>query len=258
MKIISLLENTTSKSDMEIEHGLSLFIEADGLKILFDMGQSDLFYKNAKKLGVDLSIVDFAILSHGHYDHGGGISKFLEINSHAPIYIHKSAFCEHYNGTQKYIGLDCQLVGNERFIFTENEYKIKDGITLFSCNERERKYKAAKNTLLKKQGECFVADDFLDEQYLLIEKENKRVLISGCSHKGILNITDWFLPDTLVGGFHLSKLDFGVELDEIAKKLSTYKTEFYTCHCTGEGQYEFLKSHMKNLSYIRTGEEITI
>ncbi|MBR5633360.1 MAG: MBL fold metallo-hydrolase, partial [Clostridia bacterium] len=80
MKIVCLAENTTSRDDVGAEHGLSLYVEAAGKKILFDMGQTDLFMKNAEKLGVDLSKVDVAVLSHGHYDHGGGLSAFLKVN----------------------------------------------------------------------------------------------------------------------------------------------------------------------------------
>ncbi|MCI8845747.1 MAG: MBL fold metallo-hydrolase [Lachnospiraceae bacterium] len=72
MKITALLENKTNREDMLTEHGLSLYIETEKHKILFDMGQSDLFAKNAAALGINLSSVDIAVLSHGHYDHGGG------------------------------------------------------------------------------------------------------------------------------------------------------------------------------------------
>ena len=120
MNIISLVENTASKDTLGAEHGLSLYIETDRHKILFDMGQSNLFEENAAKLGVNLAEVDIAVLSHGHYDHGGGLKRFLEINRKAPVYISRYAFEPHYNGTEKYIGLDTSLAQSDRLIFTED------------------------------------------------------------------------------------------------------------------------------------------
>ena len=83
MKLYTLLENTSYDADLHTEHGLSLYLEACGHKILFDAGQTDAFAYNAKLLGVDLSAADIAILSHGHYDHGGGLKRFLDINTKA-------------------------------------------------------------------------------------------------------------------------------------------------------------------------------
>ena len=105
MKITALIENTSARG-LPTEHGLSLFVETAEHKFLFDMGQTDLFARNAETLGVDLSKVDFAVLSHGHYDHGGGLNTFLALNDHAPVYMSRYAFEPHYNGTEKNIGLD--------------------------------------------------------------------------------------------------------------------------------------------------------
>lgn len=258
MKITSLLENTACSTSVEAEHGLSLYIETKDHKILFDMGQTDLFAKNAKSLSVDLAEVDIAVLSHGHYDHGGGLAKFLELNSKAPIYINRDAFLPHYNGTEKYIGLDTALADNRRIIFTDNEYKIANTLTLFSCNSKERNHILGGAELTEKVGEKFIPDDFRHEQYLLIEEDGKRILISGCSHKGILNIVEWFAPDVLVGGFHFSKLPLDSTLASAAKMLDAYSTEYYTCHCTGTEQYGFMKKYMKRLNYLACGESISI
>lgn len=92
MIIKVLVENSTKDPCLQAEHGLSLYMECGPHRILFDMGQTDAFRKNAEKMGVDLTKVDCAVLSHGHYDHGGGLRAFLQVNDHAPIYVHKRAF----------------------------------------------------------------------------------------------------------------------------------------------------------------------
>ena len=258
MKITSLIENTTKRSDMQTEHGLSLYIETDKHKILFDMGQTDLFYQNALKLGIDLAQTDISIISHGHYDHGGGLSTFLKINGKAPVLIHKDAFLPYYNGRKKYIGLDTSLKNERRIIFTQNEYRISPSLTLLTCNERKRKYPVAPSGLNVKIGNDFLHDGFMHEQYLLICEAGKRILISGCSHKGILDITEWLSPDVLIGGFHFSKFPLDKELEATAKRLNACPTSFHTCHCTGNEQYKFMKSHMSRLSYLSCGDSIII
>ena len=128
--------------------------------------------------------------------------------------------------------------------------------SLFSCNQKERKYNFGSFGLTEKAEERFIEDDFRHEQYLLIEENGKRILFSGCSHKGILDIVSWFTPDILIGGFHFSKMPQDETLRHTAKNLNAYPTEFYTCHCTGEAQYLFMKDEMPRLHYLACGETI--
>ena len=258
MKIVTLVENTSQDSALYAEHGLSLYIEACGKRILFDMGQTTLFEDNARALGVDLSAVDIAVLSHGHYDHGGGLARFLEINKTAPVYISKYAFCDYYNGTEKYIGLDKTLIESKRLVFTDGIVKIADGLTLCHCNGREKQKDLGSFGLNKKVDGVFLPDDFLHEQYLEIKENEKCVLISGCSHKGIHNIVHWFEPDVLVGGFHFSKLATDDTLAGFAMELGSCDTDFYTCHCTGKEQYDFMKKYMPRLGYLSVGSVVEL
>ena len=258
MRITALTENITENPDLSAEHGLSLYIETEEKKILFDMGQTELFYENAQKLGIDLSAVDIAVISHGHYDHGGGLGKFLEINKTAPVYISRYAFEPHYNGTEKYIGLDTSLQNNSRLIFTADEQLIGKNLTLFSCNGREQRFNLGCFGLNMIENGELVPDDFRHEQYMLIEEQGKKVLISGCSHKGIMDIVSWSEPDVLVGGFHFSKLPLDEKLAEYAGILNSHRTEYYTCHCTGVMQYEFMKKYMDRLFYLSCGKSIVI
>ena len=258
MKITVLAENVSAHENIGAEHGLSLYIETSEHKILFDMGQSSLFTENAEKLGVDLSDIDAAVLSHGHYDHGGGLGEFLELNRTAPVYLSRFAFEPHYNGTEKYIGLDTSLAKSDRLIFTDDSCKIGEGLTLFTCNSFDKKHGMSSAGMLILQNDTFSPDDFRHEQYLLIEESGKKILISGCSHKGILNIAEWFAPHVLIGGFHFSKLPLDGVLTGYAKYLDGFDTDFYTCHCTGTAQFEFMKQHMSRLFYLSCGDTITI
>jgi len=287
MKITVLTENTISKNaeisklPLQWEHGLSLFIQTQNKNILFDMGQTNLFAKNASLLGINLQTVDFAILSHGHYDHGGlssplpatlkneyfGIEAFAHINQKAPIFINSNAFSQNYNANKKYIGLNQELLQSkiaERFIFVQDEKEITQNIKLFSCNSYKKSVATNAFGLMQLQNGTFVPDNFNHEHYLLIQENDKKILISGCSHKGILNIVEWFKPDFLIGGFHFKSLDVEnpcqkLELKSYAKKLASYNTKYFTCHCTGTQQFEILKSIMKEkVEYISTGDVINI
>lgn len=258
MKIVTLIENTTGNPELIAEHGLSFYLETENAKILFDMGQSDAFVRNAEKMGIDLSSVDFAVLSHGHYDHGGGLETFLSINSKAKVYINENAFGDYYNGKEKYIGLNKALKENGRIIFTSDEYEVSTDMKLFTMNNTEKHFDLGSFGLNKKLNGEFYPDDFLHEHYLLIKEKGKRILISGCSHKGIMDITEFFKPEVLIGGFHFSKLPLDGKLMEYALFLESTGTEFYTCHCTGLEQYEFMKKYMTKLNYIKSGQTIEI
>ena len=260
MKITTLIENTALSPTLTAEHGLSLFVETAQARFLFDAGQSGAFAENAEKLGVDLNTADFAVLSHGHYDHGGGMGKFLELNRGASIYVNQDAFSDHYNGTQKYIGLDRRLMDSGRLVLTGDAYTIAPGLTLSTCNGFPRPVPTDPFGLTKKVGPCFLPDDFCHEHYLLVEEGGKRILLSGCSHKGILNILHWFRPDVLVGGFHFKQLSpDSPRLRALGEAMAQFGTVFYTGHCTGQAQYEILKTILGDrLHAISTGAVVEI
>ena len=166
------------------------------------------------------------------------------------------AFEPHFNGAEKDIGLDPNLRNSSRIRFAEDAQTIGEGLTLYSrigCPHGIRPF----GLTVGEKGKL-VPEDFRHEQYLLIEESGKRILISGCSHRGILNILQWFRPDVLVGGFHFMKLDpEGEELAQAAAALKRFPTVFYTGHCTGQMQFERLKEYMgAQLHSLYTGKEI--
>ena len=242
MKITVLMENTAVSPEFTAEHGLSLFVETGDTRFLFDAGQSGAFADNAQRLGVDLKTADFAVLSHGHYDHGGGMLRFLEHNRQAKIYVNQDAFGGHYNGVGRYIGLDEQLRNSSRLIPTGDEYAIAPGLTLHTCNDRPLAFPIESAGLTEQVGEFLLPEEFRHEQSLLIEENGKRILLSGCAHKGVLNLLEWFHPDVFVGGFHLKGLSpDDPRLRMWGKAMARYDTVFYTGHCTGAEQFEVLK-----------------
>ena len=227
IQITALVENTSADPRLGAEHGLSLYIETGAHHILFDMGQTALYAANARALGVDLAGVDLAVLSHGHYDHGGGLAHFLAANPGAPVYLSRYAFEPHYHGSTKNIGLEPALAQNLRLRFTGETTPLGDGLTLYACNARPRRHDLGSFGLTTVRDGAFVAEDFRHEQYLLIEQAGKRVRISGCFHKGILDLVEWFRPDVLVGGFHFSKLPLDETLAGYARALDRSGTVFY-------------------------------
>lgn len=249
MKIVTLMENTACREDLSCEHGLSLYLETENHRILFDAGQSAAFAENAEKLGVDLRQVDFAVLSHGHYDHGGGLRTFLEINGTAPVYASCHAFDRHYS-TNGYIGLDSALKASSRMVAVGQDTRLAAGISLhrMDCAPMDSAGLTMEEDGIRK------IDDFRHEQYLLVEEQGRRILLSGCSHKGILNIMEVFRPDILIGGFHFMKIQEAEVLKTAAEKLLAYGAVYYTGHCTGQKQYDYLKTVMgEKLHYIAAG-----
>ena len=274
MKITALLENTSCKEGIEAEHGLSLFIETKEKKILFDTGATAMFARNAEKLNVDLAQVDFAVLSHGHYDHSGGLKTFLTLNDKAPIYLRKAAFGPYYSqreeDTYEFIGIDESLLSNNRVIFTGKETPLGEGISLFSNVRGERFFPTGNKSLLKKTPDGYEEDDFSHEQNLVIEEDEISLLVSGCSHRGIVNIVEHFhslfghYPTHVIGGFHLynhrtGKPENRETLAQIADALLSSGTTYYTCHCTGEENYQTLHSFMlSKVEYLSGGKVLEL
>lgn len=257
MKAITLIENTTLRANLACEHGLSLYIEACGQRILFDTGQTGAFADNAEKLGVDLSLVDLCILSHGHYDHGGGLRRFLDCNGRAPIFMSRHAFGEHWHGPEKYIGLDRALRDCGRIVYADDGAAIAPGLTLHTALPCREPIRAAGLTMI--EGGQHVPEDFRHEIYLMIEEAGQRILISGCSHRGILNIAEHFAPDVMIGGFHLVKETDEARLAAIADRLLALPTRCWTGHCTGDRAYQALHAVMgERLHALRTGVSLEI
>ena len=268
MRIINLMEDTDGGNGCLYEHGFSFYIETNNHKLLLDTGASKATLENAKKLGVDLTQVDTVILSHGHYDHSGGIMAFAKVNPKAKIYLQRSAGLDYYNlkeNKEKYIGIDKAILDLPQVQLLDGNCRIDEELFLFT-NVTGRKYWAKSNLLLKRKvnGE-FVQDMFDHEQCLVITDQNQHILLSGCAHNGILNILDAYdtyfetSPSMVISGFHLIKKEpYEQEeilmIQETAKELQKRDTVFYTGHCTGLEAFAIMKEIMQEqLVFVHSG-----
>lgn len=261
MQITVLIDNT-SESELLCEWGLSFLIDCGGRRILLDFGASGRFAQNASALGIDLATVDCAVLSHAHYDHGGGIPAFMECNSTAPIYISTAVDEDcwakgrsHSKGgllaalfEQRYIGLPYGTLekAGDRLIRVPGPLQIGQGAWLIphygntEAGSRQRLYR-------KRNGKLRT-DDLQHEMTLVCECEDGLVVLNSCSHTGpeaILAEVSRVLPGrkilAYIGGLHLYKTGRrGVA--KVAGALSAAGVEqLYTGHCTGEKAIDVLQ-----------------
>lgn len=258
IRITVLLENTSDREDLLCRHGLSIHVRTPKHSVLFDMGPDETFARNAEVLGADLEKVDLAVLSHGHYDHGGGLPTFFRRNAHAPLYLREEALEGHYSRSgspePRYIGLELP-VDRSRLRFAGEVLTIDRELTLFSADRSQEPPLRSNGALLRQEGENMVQDDFRHEQNLLITVEDTAVLLAGCAHRGIVPILERCeallgrAPDVVLGGFHLHAPRTGETEPEdvvrrIGEQLARRDTRYYTGHCTGSRAYDQLKQQL--------------
>lgn len=277
MKITTLIENRASNTEpgLASEWGLSLHIAFNNQSILFDTGASGSFADNAKLLSVDLDSVEVVVLSHHHFDHGGGLRRFFDLNSKAKVYLADLPDGECYvkilGLLNKYIGLDKEIINeyHDRFeIVSKPTEVLPDVYVLPNILSNHPKPIGNKQLYLKKDGNL-KPDDFAHETILAIKDNGKLVIFTGCSHNGILNMVDTVMKEfegfpikAMIGGFHLlasPPFNFMAgtrsEVENLGRSVLDYPIEAtYTGHCTGNKAFEVLKSIMGDkIRDLRTG-----
>jgi 7,8-dihydropterin-6-yl-methyl-4-(beta-D-ribofuranosyl)aminobenzene 5'-phosphate synthase len=282
MIITTLIENTQAdhKNGLVAEHGLSLHISFDKKTILFDTGASDSFSQNADQLRVDLSTVNAAVLSHHHYDHGGGLHRFFTLNPNAKVHLKEppegDCYFKAFLFLKRYIGVDRDLFKTypERFAFIEEFTEILPDIYIFpNIGMAYPKPKGNRYLYLKKDTRWSL-DKFRHELIMAIRENGKLIIFTGCSHNGMLNMVDTVVEQfpgmpikTVIGGFHLlglpkrnSMAGTKSEIQNIARNVLNYPVQsIYTGHCTGQKAYAVLKSVLgEKLQHLHTGTVIQI
>lgn len=276
MKVIMLVDHKQAfeSENIELEHGLSIYFSIGGYNYLFDMGASDKFYHNAVVFGIDLSDVDAAIISHGHADHGGGLKKFLEINKKAKIYVQKDIYQPHYSKHlihKKKIMLDPALIEQnmDRFVFVSSDIEINRNIRILTKFPAEYALPPTHHDMYTMENHHLEHDDFHHEILVDIHEQGKRILLTGCSHNGILNMiaaSEKKHPQPIhavIGGLQLvgketkEKQDF---INQIIEKIQDFNLhKLYACHCTDDHSYDQLHDKLgEKIDYFAAGKVLEL
>ena len=267
-KLTVIVDNTPS-GDIRGEWGLSILVQHDGKMILADAGASELFADNLKKLGFSIEDIDYATLSHAHYDHGNGMPRFLRDNKKAKLYVRETANegCYHKKFfIRVYIGVPKKLMTEykDRIEAVTGDYALYDGAYLIPHKTPGLGSIGKREMMFRKTENGFMPDDFSHEQSLVLDTEKGLVIINCCSHGGAVNIINEVrstFPDKhvygIIGGFHLfNKSDD--EIKQVAEEIKNTGIEFVcTGHCTKDRAYGILKSELgERLTQLHVGLEM--
>ncbi|MDD3820129.1 MAG: MBL fold metallo-hydrolase [Spirochaetales bacterium] len=272
MKITSLMDDYCPRSGLCGEHGLSFFLEVNGSRILFDMAQTARFLENALRLDIDLASIHMIVLSHGHYDHGGGLPYLLKKLGDKPVLFFAGsgfdAAKEAVSGdARRRIGIGESLPSSlkERVFVVEAPKKIARGVFLLPRAEISDGKVANPGFRLRSESGDDI-DTFEDEVSLIVVEEDGMSIITGCAHRGIGNIVQSArkaFPENkikaLIGGFHLVN-----ESAEVLASVSARIREFepqgvYCCHCTGLRGYTALANAMPGIvTWLDCGSKVEL
>jgi 7,8-dihydropterin-6-yl-methyl-4-(beta-D-ribofuranosyl)aminobenzene 5'-phosphate synthase len=248
IKITTLAENTAEMGYLA-EWGLSMFIEADGVKVLFDTGMGIAAVHNAQLLGLDLATTDRIVLSHGHRDHTGGLrevlmlmKKDIEIIAHPDVWALKYTRwrkkSEHYSG----VPFRRELLENlgARFNLTKKPVRITDHFMTTGEIPMISEYEEIDSGLYDKETGKMLPDELKDDLALVIDAEYGLVVILGCAHHGVINtlkqaqkVTGKELVYAAIGGTHLLNADLA-RWQKTAADLKEMGVQYLgVSHCTG-------------------------
>ncbi len=282
MTITSLVDDFCPRRGFRGEHGLSLYVEQGSTRLLFDAGQSAAFMANAEVLGISLYALDTVVLSHGHYDHGGGLPALFAAPRAAGTRLYAGRGFDDsrwaVEGSKlRDIGLARPAASDlrSRATLVEKALEIADGLFLMPCAEMRRDARIDPRFRAAALGsgapgscapETTRPDLFEDELSLVSVDKGALTIVTGCAHRGILNIVEAArraFPGkpirAIVGGFHLGSWP-DAELAEIAADLAALEpAALYPSHCTGMRGFAALDSALHGkVEWLSCGMKITI
>ena len=264
MKWTVLSDNRSHDDSLETEHGLSILLETDKHRILLDTGASDMFIRNAERLGIDLSTVDYVFISHGHSDHAGGLQHLMKINEKAKVLVSPDAMSGKFfskRGNLHGIIAEWPRKDDDRLVMIDQACAIAENIHVIAhIPQNHPMPKGNQNLYVQNTAGDYIHDDFRHELALYVDG----LLFTGCAHSGLENILAAcpYPVKTVVGGFHLlDDQETEEELTALAQRLKAKypETQFYTSHCTGDKVFAILKTVMGDLLHaFSCGMTITV
>lgn len=282
MKVSVLLENNIDKQSqlkdrLLAAHGLSLYIEWNGKKILFDTGPDLSFARNAVLMGIDLEQVDLVIISHGHNDHSGGLEEFFQLNSSASVYMHKEAPLPHYSrketGNIVPIGIDASVLVKyrNRIKYINKTQDLLPGLRIYENIPQDFPRPMTNGNLYRQVDRQMIPDDFRHEILMSLDEGQRTSIITGCSHSGILNMVNLVKKDkpeqnvqAVFGGFHVysrgqKSIVSPTYIEKLTSGLKELDTQIFTGHCTGLENFNHIKEELgETLHSMNTGLIIQI
>lgn len=265
MKVTVVVDNIPS-GDLKGEWGLCFFIEYGRKKYLLDTGASSLFLSNASALGIDISQVDCAVLSHAHYDHSLGMAAFFDINSKAKFHVSASTKDNCYAKAlfvTRYIGIEKGILSKypDRISYCSGITNLDEGVWIVPHSTEGLAKVGKKNHMYVDVGSKLVPDDFSHEQTLVFKVDSGLVVFNSCSHAGadviISEVRKAFPCEEIIaylGGLHLA-MSSSSRVKEIARGLGTTGVKkIITGHCTGDKAFAILKDRLGDaVCQFRTG-----
>lgn len=273
MEITTLVENhqDQKRPSLKAEHGVSFHIKHKGHIFMSDVGQSGKFAQNAKTLGIDLAAVEALAISHHHYDHGGGLPYFFEENTDARVYLRRVPLDVDYlsvkDDSKRFIGLDKGLLKeyHHRIDMIKENVEVLPGIHFLTDIPEVYPQPESNNDLKMQQGDVIKPDTFEHELVTVVEGDEGLVILTGCGHKGVLNMiaaARKAFPgksiQAVIGGFHLHHEEKSTvrEVGEALLKMDI--PAVVTGHCTSEGAVDVLADVLESrLQRLYTGLVLT-